>query len=159
MKKIILFATFFLLFLVLHLTAYALVDRNPRGQEPQFAANEIIVKYKPNQSPDELAALLQKKVMRKKTIAGFFQVFFEDVSTWIHKQETLEAKIKRLEETDKKAGVIAKKPVFSNPTPELANIYLLTLKENSNVLETIALYKTLPEVEYAEPNHTLHIMQ
>ncbi|MBI2430620.1 MAG: hypothetical protein HYV39_01245 [Candidatus Levybacteria bacterium] len=143
-----------LLFLIFHL-----LPLTSHAQEPRFVPDEVIVKYKNGQSPDDIKALIQQKHARKKTIIGFLKVFFEDLTKRIKKQETIEDKLKRLEDADKKMGVISRKQLFANPPPQLANIYLIKLKEKNKVLETIELYKALPEVEYAEPNHILRIMQ
>lgn len=161
MKNFFLFAILLFVFATPQTKTFALVDPNQKPTIPetqQFVADEIIIKYKPNQSPDDLAIELQKKQTRKKTIVGFFQVLFEDLSAWAQKQETIETKIQRLEEADTKAGVLEKKQLFPNPPPELAHIYLLKLK-NNNAKEVIDLYKNLKEIDYAELNQIVHTMQ
>lgn len=48
--------------------------------------------------------------------------------------------------------------VFGNQikTPDLSLIYLLKLKQNSNIENAISALRNLPEVEYAQPNYLIH---
>lgn len=148
---------FGLLLLFAAQTAFAIVD-GPTPRQPSFVPNEVIVKYKNGQSPEELRALVGKRASERQALFGFFRLLFEDFRMQLQKQETPEGKLKRLEEADKKVGVVSKERVFRDVSdPTLTNTYLLKLKQGSDVLKVVELYKGVPEVEYAEPNYRVRI--
>lgn len=152
-----------LVFLVLWLfsvatPAHGIVNGAPSPRTPAFVPNEVIVKYKTGQSPQELQAIVAKRAMERKTVLGFIKLFFADLKQSTSKQETPETKLQRLGKTDKKAEVVSKESVFKGVAdPTLKNTYLLELKQGSDVLKVVKLYETLPEIEYAEPNYTVTI--
>lgn len=137
----------------------AIVDGAPAPREPSFVPNEMIIKYKDGQSPDELKILVTKRAIERRTVLGFIKLFFVDLKQSTSKQKTPETKLKRLGETDKKAGVVSRERVFKETDdPTLKNTYLLKLKQGSDVLKVVKLYETLPEIEYAEPNYVVQIL-
>lgn len=118
--------------------------------KPTIPQKELIVKYKPGQSPEELRIVILQREEKKKNFFSFFIILVQDIKTHITYQETPKDKLARIEAVEKKAGVVSQEPL-SNKKP-FEHTYLMRLKEPSSISNAISLYKSLPEVEYVEEN-------
>lgn len=137
--------------------ALAVFNKQPK-MEP-YAANQIIVRYKMGQSPEELKAIVGQRQKQSASILGMLIIFFDNLKSKLAGKELPENKLARLESADQQAGIIESRLIFESDDPSLQNFYLLEGNGALSVTEMVKLYQNLPEVEFAEPNYTYSIME
>ncbi|MDO8460932.1 MAG: hypothetical protein Q7S38_00655 [bacterium] len=118
--------------------------------------NEIIVIYKAQQSPDELFQAIRKRQEERKNIFGALKIYFGDVLGIINKKTSPEFRLRELLAMNEKVGVSSKKLLYKD-TATGKTTYLLKISPNINIMSAVKMYATLPEVQSAQPNYTLHM--
>lgn len=88
-----------------------------------FVEDQIVVKYKSEQSPDQLKD---------------------------------KAKLDEVNKADLDAGVIKKVKLYTTETEPLNLYYVLTLRQGTDLKETIKIYQRLPEVANVEINNVIN---
>lgn len=143
MRYLLLFLTFLTLSLCFINTTFAQAKND-------FVKNEILVKYKTAQSPVELKKIIEERSNKRKTVVGFFSLFWADFKNKLKKQDTPETKLFRIQNAAKKAEVLEEKELSSS------GLYRFILKKN-NAEDAARIFTSLPEVEYAELNYIIRI--
>lgn len=157
MKKLVTVLTIIILVILLSgLVRAAEISQSP----PNFAPNQLIVKYKEGQSPEELKFKVSQRENRKQTfLFGPIMLFFEDLRLRLKGEENPEKKLERINSAASEIGVTSAEKLFQDSQDvALKNFYLLTTDGRMEVLPAVELYKKLPEVESAEPNYTMKMM-
>ncbi len=96
---------------------------------------------------------MQLENQKRSTIQGFIQYVFARIFSWNPSKNEWEIKLDRLNNADKKIGVVKKEKVFNqSDNPALKNTFLFKLNGIMSVEDAAKVYSSLPEVEYAEPN-------
>ena len=115
-------------------------------------AKELIVAYKPGQSPDDILTINQK---RKETIQGSpiirTRYLLEDVVVRISQSLSSEEKMRRLSQIESQIGVVSKHRLHL-ADDQIETIYIGKLDDTVSSAHAMTLYETLPEVEFAEEN-------
>lgn len=135
------------------------VVTNDLTEKPQFVANQLIVQYKADQSPDELGAKVAEREKERASFFGMIRLFLTDLGMKLKGQETPEEKLKQINEVKRQAGVITEEKLFESGDLSLTNFYLLTTDGSLSVSQAVDLYKSLPEVETVEPNYIQRIQK
>lgn len=136
--------------------SYAIVDQNS-FDKPVFAQNQLIIKYKPGLSKDDLRAQVETRTKEKGSLLGIIKIFLQDLNLKFKRQETPEEKLARIEEVQKQAGVVSEEKLFKSGDLSRANFYLLTTDGTLSVPEAVDIFNNLPEVESAEPDYIQRI--
>ena len=146
-------ATAQLLLLILSTAGFLFNQSVSLAYEPNsFVPNEMIVKYKSGQSPDDLVRMVAKRREDGHPfIIGAVVLFLKDLTGKIHGLETPEDRLIRINQTDDSIGVVAKEKLLDSDE-DREPIYVFRLDGSRSVDTAVELYRNLPEVEYAESN-------
>lgn len=128
---------------------------NAQQSMQDYVPNQVIVKFKPGQSPQELKAQVEKRSKERQSFFGFFKFLILDIKTTLKKEETPEERKAKLEDVEKKIGVVKSEALYKGKD-EKAQTFVFTF-QNGSVEEAVTLYKSLSIVEYAEPNYKVSI--
>lgn len=120
---------------------------------PDYVPNQIIVKYKEDLAPHLLLFKAEERKTKQKTFFGKIGLFFENLNLKLKGQESPEEHLATIQQVDEKIGAVAKDHLFKGTAEEKRNAYLIHLDGSMTVEQAIKMYKTLPEVEYAETNN------
>ncbi|MDO8497003.1 MAG: S8 family serine peptidase [bacterium] len=132
----------------------------------QQVANEIIVKFKPSQTPDEIRQKAEDLQNQKGVgVIGAFQYYFYTFSKKAKNEATPQETLSALDQIEKIYGVTRYeqfyKPSASPPssttlgaedTRDESNIKIVKTDGNKPLEEVVNSYKSLPEVEFAMTN-------
>ena len=117
-----------------------------------YKPNEIIVKYKQNESPENLTQTIDLRSKRAANIIGFIQNTAENVSTTLTGNQTPETKLEKLKSVENSIKLKSRQQLkIQTESKSLSNIYLLKT-ETQDVNSLINIYKSLPNVVSVEPN-------
>ncbi|MBM3284066.1 hypothetical protein FJY90_07565 [Candidatus Gottesmanbacteria bacterium] len=157
MRKIFfILISFFLIFNLL-----AINTANSQTPPPaNYVPNQLIVKYKPNQSPQELQTQVsQRSNLGKTPLLGPLMLFFTNIRFNLTGQDSPEKKLTQLEAAAKEVGVVESQKLFlDSQDATLKNYYLLKTNGQMEVLKAIEVYRKLSIVESAEPNYMFSTM-
>jgi subtilisin family serine protease len=118
------------------------------------APNQLIVKFKDGQSPEELDAEVSRRNQLAKTQDGSEKVTAENTTLASKGEKTPEEKQEALSLADKKAHIKERSLLFGKDTSSSRkNITLIKTEAGLSAEELKATYAALPQVEYAEPNY------
>ena len=126
--------------------------------------NQIIVKYKNGDSPDELQNLIhQRQLNNQQSIINHTATIISDLANKLSGNETPEERLNDLNLIDSKAGVTANTRIFSNNNQKankfgLNNIHRIRTNGKLGIDELLSIYKALPEVEYAQKDNFVHAL-
>lgn len=132
----------------------------------QQVANEIIVKFKPSQTPDEIrqqATDLQNQ--KNDGVIGAFQYYFYTFQKKAQNETTVQDTLSALEQIEKTYGITRYeqfyKPVSTpgssitlgaEDTRDDSNLKIVKTNGNKPLADVVNSYKALPEVEFAMTN-------
>lgn len=141
MIKSIILATFLaILFFPASILAYTPVESVP---------GEIIVKFKPGKSPEELQALINQKAGESNNPWGRLRVSFERMTG----TKTAEDELEDIEKAKEKSGFDSMEKIFESDDPDLRDIYLIKTNRIRSQEQLDNLFSSLSEVSYAQPNY------
>lgn len=123
-----------------------------QNQTQTFSPNEVVVIFKSNQSPEELEREIGRRNETKQTFLGSLKIMLENIKLSVSRQETPETQFKQIQNVDNKASV-TKRTVINQDKSSGKTTYLLTLRENNDILKIVDMYKNLQQVEDAQPNY------
>lgn len=124
-----------------------------QSADDSYVPGQVIVKYRNGQSHDELMQEVEKRKDESDDgLLSTVQFFIGNLKMRLNGQETPELKFYRLVEADLEAGVSYKKELFEDDS-SLENFYQIKLNNASDVEKAVRIFRSLPEVEFAEPNY------
>lgn len=123
------------------------------GAEAPAVENQIIVTYKPGQSPHQLRKKHDDRVAYQNSFIGAIVLFFRSLIDTIQNNPLPANQINRIEEAEKNAGVEIVERTVEAPDMDESETYLLTLNKSSSVEQAISIFTELPEVDNAQPNY------
>lgn len=158
-----------ILFITLSLTTIFLsipcIPSPAYAQNPQYKEGEVIVKFKPGQTPKEIEEnVARRENIRKTSVVGTLQLSVEDAITSARGENPPEDKLKDITNARKEAEIINQKPLSVKPAGNQLRIsqaaksaldttYVMQTRSTQSVDSLKRTYEALPEVEYAEPNY------
>lgn len=126
----------------------------PRDKnEPQYAPNRIIVKYKEDQSPLVLQEKVDERVAQRSSFIGRFTQQISDATYRLRGQELPETQLDKLESFAKTRSIKGASLLESLPQAKETFIYESTEKKDIDVEQMVVDFEKLKEVEYAEPDY------
>lgn len=134
------------------LTFFFVPPAHAQDRNTSYVPGQLIIKYKDGQSHDDLIKAVEKR--RKEFHDGLLaavKLFAADLKLKLDGKETPELKFYRLAEADLEAGVSYKKELFEEDS-SLENFYQIKLNSTSDVEKAVRIFRSLPEVEFVEPN-------
>ena len=114
-------------------------------KEEGYITNQLIIKYRNGQSPEELEELIKKENLASR--------FFKNITN----QETAGELLQRELKIDLQANIQKKEKVFSSNEPSLRGFYLLTFPNGSDLPALLELYKKQDFIESIEPNFVMEL--
>lgn len=121
--------------------------------EAPAAENQIVVTYKPGQSPHQLRKKHDDRVAYQNSFIGAIVLFFRSLIDTIQNNPLPAHQINRIEEAEKNAGVEAIVRTVEAPDMDESETYLMTISDSGSVEQAISIFTELPEVEDAQPNY------
>lgn len=145
-------------------TALAVLALTPQAhaQTQPFVPGEVIVKFKPGQTPDEIEEnVARRENIRETPVVGALQLSVEDALTRAQGEKPPEDKLREIKQTEKRLGVIGQDKIEAAGSADspLETVYAITARNTQSPQSLERAYEALPEVEYAEPNYTIHAFQ
>lgn len=130
-----------------------------KAEEPEVASDEIIVKYKDNQSPEDIQEFVSTRSEKQRTFIGSVQNTIENVSLRARGEKLPEEKLNEINAAQRRADVVNSQDMFTSPAiqastnSDLKDIEVVRTNGTKSINEVERIFEALPEVEYAQPNY------
>jgi len=148
---------YFLVLMILLLGISLFLAASRSATAADFVLDEIVVKYKDNLAPQELALQVASRQTLKKSFLGRIQLFWGDLKLTFARQEKPEIRLSRLQSVDQEVGALDKQKLLETSEAAGKNVYVIKTDGSKSVEQMVNLYEALPEVEYAEPSKILQL--
>lgn len=124
---------------------------------------ELIVRYKKDQSPNDLRRKIQIRKDRSRNFFGTMQNTAENFGLRLFQQDLPEQQLTEVQDVEKDLGVIETEELFQD-TPRaddnvLENIEVVTTQGTIPVQQLRKIYEALDNVEYVQPNYILQPLE
>jgi len=158
-KCIAAFLGFSLLYIIVGIISTASAQTpTPEVQKKRYVENQVVVKFKPDMSPQELQIAVNKRNQLRSSAWGSVQLMLSDLKYAGKEDEKPEARFMHIQNADVQSGAVKKKSLFNSASPTTKNTFLYTLNGKKSVDESVKIYSGLTEVEKAAPNYILRVM-
>jgi hypothetical protein len=112
---------------------------------------ELIVRFKKEQTPIMLKQQVDERIVAGKPFSKKIKVWFEDVRNVITRVDSPEEHLDAIEKIDRQIGVAAREIILTDEN--IDDIFIISYTNNISPIAASALYNSLSEVEFAEPNY------
>lgn len=129
----------------------AVYEGKDNGQYKDYVSGEMIVKFKPGETEEQLEIKINERVVRAKTLSGRAFNQMEELRLHSEGQELPEEKLEKLVQAERNLGITKKEKIFGD-------FFLVKSDQTSSPGFFISSFSRLTNVESVEPNYLYHVL-
>lgn len=125
----------------------------PSSSTPRYAANQVIVKYKPGESPQDVYQRVEIRRNRSSTAFGRVQNSLQNFGAFVLGQSSAEESYNLILSQEQSLRIIDRSQIFDPSYSGGQGLFLYRADSSQTVEQLVNYFSSLPEVEYAKPNY------